>query len=315
MKVLIFTHRSDIDGMGGAVLAKLAFSKVDYVLCETFNLQDEISKFYDNGSIYEYDQIFITDLWLSEPMLSKVGNDEKLNNKIFVFDHHESAKKEVNDNYSFATLRISDNKGLCSGTSLFYEYLISENLIDINNIPIKEFTELTRRYDTWEWKKIYKDEKAHELSLLFDSVGCEGYIKLMYEKLNSNAYSNFEFSELENMLIETKKNQVNEKISNYAKKVIYRDVMGLKAGIAFIDYEYRNDLAEYFKENGYDIDFAMLIALDKGSISYRSVKDDINVRLVAEAFGGNGHDKSSSSPISEEQKESFIKILTIGDNK
>ena len=30
MKVLLFTHMSDIDGMGNAVLAKLAFENVNY---------------------------------------------------------------------------------------------------------------------------------------------------------------------------------------------------------------------------------------------------------------------------------------------
>lgn len=59
----------------------------------------------------------------------------------------------------------------------------------------------------------------------------------------------------------------------------------------------------------------MLITLDKGTISYRSIKDDVNVRIVAENFGGKGHDKSSSSPISEDNKDKIIKILTIGDNK
>ena len=44
MKVLIFTHKSDIDGMGGAILSKLAFENVDYVLCETFSLQNEKSR-------------------------------------------------------------------------------------------------------------------------------------------------------------------------------------------------------------------------------------------------------------------------------
>ena len=35
--------------------------------------------------------------------------------------------------------------------------------------------------------------------------------------------------------------------------------MGLKAGIVFIDYEYRNDLAEYFRQHHFDMDFAMMI--------------------------------------------------------
>ncbi len=46
-KILLFTHKSDIDDMGNVVLAKLAFNNVDYVLCETFNLQDEMTKYYN----------------------------------------------------------------------------------------------------------------------------------------------------------------------------------------------------------------------------------------------------------------------------
>lgn len=311
MQVLLFTHKSDIDGMGSVVLAKLAFQKVDYVLCETFNLQKEFLKYYENGSIYNYDRVFVTDLWLEEPTLSKVAIDDKLKGKFFVFDHHESALKDDFNKYPFTTIRIADDIGLCSGTSLFYEYLVEQKLIDSNNTKIKEFQELTRRYDTWEWKNKYNDEVPHKLTLLFDSVGCYGYIKLMFEKLNgSTDTKGFQFNELETMLINNKINQVEEKLSNYAKKVYYKEVLGLKAGIVFIDYEYRNDLAEYFRQNNFDMDFAMLIALDYGTISYRNIKDNVNVRLIAEAMGGKGHDKAASSPISEEKRKELIKALT-----
>lgn len=310
MKILLFTHKSDIDGMGNAVLAKLAFKEVNYVLCETFNLQKEVSKFYEDGSIYNYDMIFVTDMWLEEPMLSKIANDIKLKDKFYVFDHHKSALESNFNIYPFTTIRIADENGLCCGTSLFYEYLISNNLLVSNNLVIREFSELTRKYDTWEWKTKYNDEMPHELSLLFDSVGCDGYIELMYQKLSHENNAKFTFNELERMLIQNKINQVQEKLSNYSKKVYYKNILGLKAGIVFIDYEYRNDIAEYFRQNNFDMDFAMLIALDYGTISYRSVKDDVNVRLIAEAMGGKGHDKAAGSPISEEQKQQFIKILT-----
>ena len=311
MKVLLFTHKSDIDGMGNAVLAKLAFEDVDYVLCETFNLQNEISRFYSDSSIYNYDAIFVTDLWLEEPMLTRVANDKQLKNKFFVFDHHKSALEGNFNKYTFTTIRILDEKGLCSGTSLFYEYLVSNNLISSNNKAIQEFSELTRKYDTWEWKTKYNDEMPHELSLLFDSVGCDGYIELMYQKLSKESINEFIFNEVERMLIKNKIKQVQEKLSNYGKKVYYEEIFGLKAGIVFINYEYRNDLAEYFRQNNFDMDFAMLIALDYGTISYRSIKDDVNVRLIAEAMGGKGHDKAAGSSISEEQKKELIKILTM----
>lgn len=310
MKILLFTHKSDIDGMGNVVLSKLAFEDVNYVLCETFNLQKEVSEFYEDNSIYDYDMIFVTDLWLEEPMLSKVADDIKLKDKFYVFDHHKSAIEGAFNIYPFTTIKISDEKGLCSGTSLFYEYLTNKGLIDVNNLAIKEFSELTRKYDTWEWKTKYNEEMPHELTLLFDSVGCDGYIELIYQKLIQKNNDKFSFNELERMLIRNKINQVQEKLSNYAKKVYYEEIFGLKAGIVFIDYEYRNDLAEYFRQNQFDIDFAMLIALDYGTISYRNIKEGINVRLIAEAMGGKGHDKAASSPIDEEQKKQLIRILT-----
>ena len=35
MKVLLFTHKNDIDGMGNAVLSKLAFNNVDIFVSST----------------------------------------------------------------------------------------------------------------------------------------------------------------------------------------------------------------------------------------------------------------------------------------
>lgn len=311
MKILLFTHKSDIDGMGSAVLAKLAFDEVDYVLCEAFNLQDEVAKSYDNGDIYNYDKIFVTDLWLEEPMLSRVATDEQLKGKFFVFDHHKSALKEDFDKYPFTTIKISNQQGLCSGTSLFYEYLVNSGFINRSIRRIKDFSELTRKYDTWEWKTKYNDEMPHELTLLFNCVGCDCYIELMFEKLSNPLDGNFQFSELEKMLITNKVNQVQKKVSNYAKEVHYLKLLGLKAGIVFIDYEYRNDLVEYFRQHNFDIDFVMLIALDHGTISYRSVKPNVSVRLIAEAMGGKGHDEAAGSPISIQQKNELIKILTM----
>lgn len=308
MKVLIFTHKSDIDGMGGAVLANLAFDEVDYVLCETFNLQDEIKKYYETGKIYDYDMVYVTDLWLEEPTLSMIANDPKLKDKFRVFDHHESAVNEGFNKYDFTTIRIKDDKGKCFGTSLFYEYLVKEGLIENSN-AIDEYVELTRRYDTWEWKNIYDDEKAHELSILFDAVGCDGFIKLMINKLNNNLSDKFEFDELERMLINNKKDQVKFKLESYLQKIEIRDVLGHKAGIVFIDYEYRNDLAEYLRNINYDIDLVIEIAMDYGTISYRRIKENFKVREIAEYFGGKGHDYAASSPIYSDSKDAIINML------
>ena len=307
MKVLVFSHKSDIDGMGGIVLANLSFDEVDYVLCETFNLQEEIKRYYDNGNIYNYDMIYVTDLWLEEPSLSMVATNPKLKGKFKVFDHHESAIKEGFNKYDFTTIKIKDEKGKCAGTSLFYEYLLKEGLIN-NKDTINQYVELTRRYDTWEWKNIYNDEMAHELTLLFDAVGCDGFIKLMTSKLK-NISNKFEFNDLEKMLINNKKEQVREKLESYLKKIEVKDVLGHKAGIVFIDYEYRNDLAEYLRRINYDVDLVIEIAMDYGTISYRRIKENFKVREIAEYFGGKGHDYAASSPIYSDTKEEIINEL------
>lgn len=310
MKVLLFTHKNDIDGMGNVILAKLAFDKVDYVLCGTFNLTENILKYYKDGSIYNYDKIFVTDLCLEEPVLSKIAQDNQLKTKLLNLDHHITFAKEEYTKHPFITVQISNERGLCCGTSLFYEYLLNQGLIAKDNLAIKEFVELTRQHDTWEWKTIYNNHHARELATLFDVVGCQGYIDLMIQKLANPTNKTFEFEQFERTVIDNRLIQVAEKLKIYSQQVYYKDILGLKAGIVFITYEYRNELAEYFRENNFDMDFTMMIALDPGVVCYRSVREGVKVNIVAEFFGGKGHAKAATNPITKEVQTKLIEVLT-----
>ena len=311
MKILLFTHKNDIDGMGNAILAKLTFDYVDYILCETFDLQHKVNKFITTGKIYEYDKIYITDLCLEEELLSLINKDEKLKNKIQIIDHHKTYEDEKYTKYPFVKVKLKNDKGLCCGTSLFYEYLINNNFLVASDIT-NEFVELTRLHDTWEWKNIYNNEKSRELAILFDALGTEGYINFMYEKLNTE--DEFNFNEIETILINNKKIVINDAIEGYLKQIHYREILGMKAAIIFINYEFRNEIAEYLRENNYDIDFVMMIALDRGVVSYRSVKENVSVRKVAEYYNGKGHDAAATNPITKEQKEMIVELLTKKEN-
>lgn len=307
MKVLLFTHKNDIDGMGNAILAKLAFDSVDYVLCETFDLKKKVEEYLKNKKIYEYDKIFITDLCLGEENLKQIDEDEKLKGKFQIIDHHKTYENEKYTRFSFVQVKLKNDHGLCCATSLFYEYLLNNNYL-VRNDAIDEFVELTRQHDTWEWKNIYNNEKSRELAILFDAIGINGYIKFIYEKLLKE--QTFEYNEIERMLIDNKKIEISEAVEEYLDKIYYKNILDLKAGIIFINYEYRNELAEYLRENKYDIDFVMMISLDRGVVSYRSTKDGVSVRKVAEYFGGKGHDKAATNPITSKSKEAILEILT-----
>ena len=308
MKVLLFTHKNDIDGMGNAILAQLAFKEVDYELCGTFDLTSSVESYFEGEKIYQYDRIYVTDLCLEEPVLSKVAMDSKLEGKVLVFDHHKTFTDPKYTSHKFVTVKIEDEYGLCCGTSLFYKHLVSEGLIDKDNKCISEFVELTRQHDTWEWRNIYNNEKARELSILFDALGYDGYISLMTEKLRKEDI--FEFDSMERILIDNRKKQIALKCEYYKDKIIYREILGMKAGIVFITYEYRNELAEYFRENKFDMDFTMMIALDPGVVAYRSVREGKAVRPVAELFGGKGHDKAATNPITDEMVSKILEVLT-----
>lgn len=307
MKVLLFTHKNDIDGMGNAILAQLAFKEVDYELCGTFDLTSSVESYFEGEKIYQYDRIYVTDLCLEDPVLSKVAMDSKLEGKILVFDHHKTFTDPKYTSHKFVTVKIEDEKGLCCGTSLFYKHLVSEGLIDKDNKCISEFVELTRQHDTWEWRNIYNNEKSRELSILFDALGYDGYISLMTEKLRKEDI--FEFDSMERILIDNRKKQIALKCEYYKDKIIYREILGMKAGIVFINYEYRNELAEYFRENKFDMDFTMMIALDPGVVAYRSVREGKAVRPVAELFGGKGHDKAATNPITDEMISKILDVL------
>ena len=304
MKNFIFSHKSDIDGLGNIILLKLAYNNIDYELCETFDINEKFEYYYNNKLLDNYDKIYITDLCLDKKHLDMINDDSNIKAKIKLIDHHKSV--EGFDSYDFTRIKVKNEKGLCCATSLFYEYLVENDFLKANK-ALDKFCELTRRYDTWEWKNIYNDEMARNLSLVFESVGAEKYIDIMYKKLKSEEI--FEFSDVEQALIDSRKDKMLEKVESYVKNIVYKDMFGLKAGIVFISYEYRNEVAQYLIDKDYDIDFVMLISVEHGTISYRSIRPGSNVRIVAENMGGKGHDSAAGSNLTKEQMESILNLI------
>lgn len=306
MKILLFTHKIDIDGMGNAVLGKLAFDEINYVLCETFDINNQVNQFYESGRIYDYDMIFVTDICIKEPLLSTIANDNKLNGKVKIFDHHITEIKEGNDKYEWVNIVVEDDLGKCSGTSLFYQYLVEQGFIEPTN-GIDTFVELTRRYDTWEWQTKYNDKVSYNLNLLFNVLGSNSYIKLMAEKLRKNHL--FNFTDIEQEMINNSKSKINEKVSSFIDNMELREINNYRVGITFVEDEYRNDVAMEIRKRNIDIDLVMMILLTRGTISYRNIKSDVDVSEIAVMFGGKGHKEASSSPITSDIKEEIINLL------
>lgn len=74
-KNIIFSHESDIDGLGCIVLGKLAFQDIDYILVPNIEkLEQVFRKYIDSNTFEKYERIYVTDLALYNPSLTLVSN-------------------------------------------------------------------------------------------------------------------------------------------------------------------------------------------------------------------------------------------------
>lgn len=312
MKNIIFSHESDIDGLGCIVLSKLAFDDIDCILKENVDkLEKTFRAYIESGDLNQYHKIYITDLALYHPSLAMVAKSS-LKDKVLVFDHHVSAIKEKLNIYRFTKIVEEDEKGKRCGTDLFYEYLVNNNLIKTNK-AINEFVELTRLEDTWQWKKVKNGEKAHDLAILLNIIKTEKYISKMIERLKNNP-ENFEFDKKEIRMIKHKKEEYNKALKSIMTSAEYFiDENNNKYGMVYANYEYRNDLAEYIERNNNpeEIRYFIVVAMDKGEYgqkSYRSIVQDFDVSEIAMRHGGGGHPSAACVNITEEQKAKVSKL-------
>ena len=224
MKRLIFTHVADIDGMGGAILSKLAFDNIDIIYCKNpSDLNNKLLEIYETKNLYNYDLIYISDLSPSRDLLERLLSDSKLSDKIYLFDHHETAFEAGLNDFDNCTVRVKDDKGISCATQIYYEFLIKNNYLVQSDI-LDQFVELVRLEDTYEYKK-YNREDAHDLAILFNAIGKDEYIDRMINKINYN--DNFSFDDYELEMINNKKELTIREVEsflNYLKILKLKDL-------------------------------------------------------------------------------------------
>ena len=308
MKRLLFTHGADIDGMGSAILSKIAFEQIDIIYAR--NVSDLDSKFkeeYESGRLYNYDIVYITDLSLKMDLANTVLKDEKLSSKIFVFDHHETALASGLNDFANCSIIVEKDGIKSCGTEIFYWYLLDNGYIS-KTCALDEFVEKVRREDNWEWEK-YNDPSSHDLAILFNAIGINRYVEAMVELLkNENDY--FVLSDSLVLEVNNKKEKIRLAVES-SKRFVRKEIIdGIKTLIVFINYEYRNDVGDYFKKNNdMDFDVVAMIALDNDQISIRSLKPNDYARLLAEKYGGGGHDTAAAIPLDYNNKSKIVDSL------
>lgn len=295
--IKLITH-NDLDGIGCEVVFKLLYGdEVDVFSVGNNEVNNIVEQSLEELRFGIYEQLFITDLSVNEE-LAEIINKEGL--KVQLLDHHPSATHL--NKYSFANVTTHLLDGLKdSGTHLSFIYLLDKLLNKgLYNESLEDFVELVRQYDTWEWKEIFRNEEAKQLSDLLYILGREKFVNDMVHRIKDNKEL---FSETDKLILEIKQKEIDNYINIKEKELIIKNFKLYKIGIVMAD-SHTSELGNILCERHEELDFVAIIK--KETVSLRTVKDDINLTDIAKQFGGGGHPKASGFPLSNVKLNNFI---------
>lgn len=295
--VKLFTH-NDTDGVSCGILGKLAFGddiQIDYSNYDDIN--DKIGKFL-TLHLDKYDRVFITDISVNEEIAAEIERlSAHIRQKFVLLDHHQTA--DWLNQYEWAQVIVERNGVRESGTTLLYEYLVQSGFLQADE-ALGRYVELVRQYDTWEWKE-NGNLHAKRLNDLFYILGRDRFFRRFTEDYSP------EFTETESLLLEMEQEKIEKYIKGKSKDINVLDVHEYRAGVVFAE-QYISELGNALAEMNPELDFIAIVNMSR-VISYRTVKEDLNLGEVAAFFGGGGHAKAAGSPVSKEVRETVTRML------
>ena len=303
MKIKIFTH-TDLDGIGCVVLAYLAFGKenVDVEYCNYDDVDGKVEAFIENEELYRsYDQIFITDISVSDRVASMIDILDKADRKVRLFDHHGTALGL--DNYFWCTVYEYLDAVKTSGTELFYLYLrnsLSLKYDQTSQNKVSRFVSIVRDYDTWRWKELGEDGLvSKQMNDLFHIYGRDKFIDWTMKRImfgTSPLHQDKWFSETDLLLLEQKQKDIDIYVEEKEKQITVKtDQWGNTYGVIFAE-RYFSELGNRLCEMHPELAYIAMIDISHGTVSYRAIRNDINLGTeIAHNYGGGGHTKAAGS--------------------
>ncbi|KDR95262.1 Oligoribonuclease NrnB or cAMP/cGMP phosphodiesterase, DHH superfamily [Peptoclostridium litorale DSM 5388] len=301
MKIKLFTH-TDLDGVGCSILLKRYYGKenIDCEFCEYDGFEHNINKFIDSGRYASYEYVYICDMSFGEDTAKRIDSLEALKRKLCLIDHHQTAI--YLDKYEWATVEEykKDSSRHCA-MSLLYEHIIGTakdavQKMKISTPGVKSFIEIVRRYDTWEWYTKYEDEEPKIWDDLLYIYGKFTFMDIVLKRLEVFGQLLITTNEEFLLSIEERKRQEYIERKNSLLKTIKTN--GFNVGVVFAE-RYISELGNELCKLNPDIDFVAMINMD-GYVSYRTIRDDINLGEFSKLFGGGGHAKASGNQIKDE---------------
>ena len=293
--IKLFTH-IDLDGVGCAILAKLAFGKeVNISYCNYDDINESVLDYLNNND-NSLSYIYITDICVNEDIARLL--DER--GGVCLLDHHPTAL-ELNK-YAWCKVMVEDLNGVkTSGTKMFYHWLdmngyLSDELE--NNKALGKFAELVRDYDTWRWSELGEEgvicKQVNDLMYLY---GRDRFITWCISEIHDEVFPRLYSAD--ELLLSTKQREIDEYVEEKNEQIIFSELCGRECGFVFAE-KYVSELGNKLCKMHPEIDFIAMIDMGTKTVSYRTVKDDIDLgKDIAQLFGGGGHHKAAGSEFSD----------------
>lgn len=296
----LFTH-TDLDGVGCAILAKLAFGDaVDVEYCNYNTINKRLDEFVNGAEIEKFNMVYITDLSIDNDKLIR-RIDILYSYKVALFDHHKTA--EHLKEYNWCRVVFGGDEYTTCGADLFYGHLVYAGHLSKSNRLIQKFVDAVRDYDTWRWKILDPQEsrKVKQFNDLLYIIGRDEFIDRCLTRFKGNK-NVLTFSKTEKELLSRRQNEIDAYFETKRDQLMvwqWSDHESEKKpikrfGIVFAD-RFISELGNRLCEDRADLDFIMLVDMGAMKMSYRSTKDDVDVSVIARAYGGGGHKAASGN--------------------
>ena len=311
MKNKLFTH-TDLDGIGCAILAYLAFGRenVDVEYCDYSNVNDKVRDFFYNGNWDEYEHVFITDISISNELAMAI--DKKCDEEQWhLFDHHNTAIYLNAYDWCQVLDIIPLTHIKTCGTELFYRYMhvVLDKFQGMNFAALSnmlKFIATVRDWDTWRWKELGEEGLvSKQVNDLFGIYGREGFIdwamkRIRFAKSPMHVFPNF--TDIDKALLEQKQKDIDRYVEEKSKQLFHRvDEVGHTYGVVFAE-RYFSELGNRLCEMYPELAYIVMVDVAHGTVSYRTVRDDIDLSgEIAHAYGGGGHPKAAGSTFDKDQ--------------
>lgn len=317
-KIKLFTH-TDLDGVGCAVLADFVFGRenVDVEYCGYDDVNGRIREFYLCND-ESYDAVYITDISVDEKVALEIDSLVEARQNWYLFDHHATALGL--NKYSWCDVRVEDpvSELKTCGAKLFFSHLINTGyLLTLKNNQFKNlmrFVDIVWDYDTWRWKELGEEGIiCKQVNDLFYIYGRDEFIDWAIEQITGEfipirPLSKFpSFTEKDIALLTQKQKDIDIYVAEKEKQLrVATDQFGKTFGWVFAE-RYFSELGNRLCELHPEIEYVAMIDISRGVVSFRSVKDDVDLcNGIAHSLGGGGHKKAAGSTFDAVEVGKFV---------